>query len=68
MFLFVCLQNQDGLIYADLQLANPRDSTPLPERKDAVNYECIDFTCKAPQPDPDNIELASDEEELPSKN
>ena len=57
-------QNQDGLIYADLQLAKSRDSTPVPERKDAVNYDVIDFTRKAPEPGPDDIEVVPDEEPL----
>ena len=66
--LLLSVQNPDGLIYADLELAKPSDSSPMPKRKDAVNYDTIDFTRKAPaQPGPDDIELASDKEELPSK-
>ncbi|KAL8568768.1 hypothetical protein ACOMHN_003173 [Nucella lapillus] len=63
-------RNQDGLIYADLDLVKPEDTTSRkPKRKDTVNYETIDFTREAPmiKPDPDQIELASDEEELPSR-
>ncbi|KAK7105321.1 nephrin-like [Littorina saxatilis] len=61
------IKNADGLIYADLDLDKSKDAKPPPERKDAVNYETIDFTRTAPHATPD-IELASDEEELPSKN
>lgn len=60
-------RNQDGLIYAELDLAKARDSKGIPQRVDAVNYETIDFTRKPPlaHPDPDVLELASDEEDLP---
>lgn len=63
-------RNQDGLIYADLDLAKPKDLEAKTERKETVNYETIDFTRQAPPAhpaNPDSIELASDEEELPSK-
>ncbi|KAK7467741.1 hypothetical protein BaRGS_00037016, partial [Batillaria attramentaria] len=57
-------RNQDGLIYADLDLNKPSQATPPPERHDAVNYETIDFTRRAPTPPPPSMELASDEEEI----
>jgi hypothetical protein len=66
---FFSFQNQDGLVYADLDLAKARDSKAVPQRSDAVNYETIDFTKSPPlaDPDPDAIESASDEETVPSK-
>ncbi|XP_076438502.1 neural cell adhesion molecule 2-like [Babylonia areolata] len=45
-------RNQDGLIYADLDLAKPKDSAPKPVRKDAVNYQNVDLTVQAPTPPP----------------
>lgn len=55
-------RNQDGLIYADLDLSKPSQPVPVQRCHDSVNYEKIDFT-QHPPFTPQKAELDSDEEE-----
>lgn len=59
------VQNQDGLIYADLDLRATSSERPVLGAQDRVNYETIDFTRTAPlPPSPEDIELREEDEEL----
>ncbi|XP_025100185.1 hemicentin-2-like isoform X2 [Pomacea canaliculata] len=58
-------KNQDGLIYADLDLRATSSERPVLGAQDRVNYETIDFTRTAPlPPSPEDIELREEDEEL----